>query len=495
MDNKKENFSKITPIKKKIVCCFLCLFVVICSTFSVFAGSISIQDGPFTVSVGTNFPVSVSLPAQETVSSSLVFGTFDLPCFTRLYLVCNDSAYWKKLSHFKFTFNINTIVSTGVFTSYPSGAQFTNNVRLNSFISDDLIVSVSGSKISSSVYQIDYDVFVLPVQNEQHRVDCGFSMYGNVLTAKTSAGVISLSANPSYSVIGTKFELGIADSDSNILNSISNSLKQLTSQAATDSTKLQQLISLTTSTNTLLTNLQHDLNSGFSDLDSSLGVLNGTIKTESGNIINAVNLNAQTVKQQLVTLQNTLVSSLEAINRTLILINNNIVTFDSNVYNAMRLLLAGLGGVDLGQDLQATNGRLQEIISNVQENWASIIEKGLDKIAPDTGALDDDMSNVSDSLDSISKGDLISGITGSANQDNAKTAFDTASSFFSGFGTKILYFNNRLMDIYNSLGDFRYVLIMTMVIGLITFIFKVGNTFMRSHSGGGKDINLPRKLR
>lgn len=475
MDYKKKNFCKIIPIKKKIVCCFLCLFVVFCGSFSVFAGSISIQDGPFTVSVGTNFPVTISLPAQQTVSTSLVSGEFDLPCFTRLYLVCNDSSYWKKLSHFKFTFNINTIVSTGVFTSYPSGAQFTNNVRLNSFVSDDLIVSVSGSKISSSVYQIDYDVFVLPVQNEQHRVDCGFSMYGNVLTAKTSAGVISLSANPSYSAIGTKFELGIADSDSNILNSISNSLKQLTSQAATDSTKLQQLINLTTSTNSLLT------------------TINSTLNSSTSIIVNKLDMESQEIQDSLKNLESSLLSSLNAINNTLILIKNGVIQLDNRLHYEFNWLFTILAGYTEG----TPDGKpASEIIEKLRDNWSEIISMGLDKVAPDTGALDNDMSNASSSLDSIQNGDLIAGITGSSNQDNAKTAFDTASSFFSGFGTKILYFNNRLMDIYNSLGDFRYVIIMTMVIGLITFIFKVGNTFMRSHSGSvGKDINLPRKLR
>lgn len=486
MDNKKENFGKIIPIKKKIVCCFLCLFVVFFSSFSVFADvKVSVQDGPYTVEVRTNLPFSVVVPAQLTSKEGQSFSEFNIPIFTQLLLTTNQSNDVGKLCHLYFYVNLN-INGPFLFDVYPSGAQFEHNIVTKSYLSNNCCVSVTSRSSSSTVKILQYDIWFLP-QNvgttERHLIDCGFSDVGTLTFSSTSSNISLSSSSPSFTAQGfSSYTLPVLGDNNSILSAMLVQLEDLNYQAGVSNDKLQQLISLTSSVYNILS------------------VINSQFGVQTNSINNKLDMESQEIQNTLDKLQSALLNSLNTINNTLILINNGITKLDTDLveffqdfHKSFSYFMSGMTGTTSYDSWQNS---LSNTVKNIQNNWASIIEKGLDKVAPDTGALDNDMSNASSSLDSIQKGDLISGITGSANQDNAKTAFDAASSFFSGFGTKILYFNNRLMDIYNSLGDFRYVIIMTMVIGLITFIFKVGNTFMRSHSGsGGKDINLPRKLR
>lgn len=484
MGNKKENFDKITPVKNKIVCCFLCLFVVFFSSFSVFADvKVSVQDGPYTVEVRTNLPFSVVVPAQLTSKQGQSFSEFNIPIFTQLLLTTNQPDDIGKLCHLYFYVNLN-INGPFLFDVYPSGAQFEHNIVTKSYLSNNCCVSVTSRSSSSTVKILQYDIWFLP-QNvgttERHLIDCGFSDIGTLTFSSTSSNISLSSSSPSFTAQGfSSYTLPVLGDNNSILSAMLVQLEDLNYQAGVSNDKLQQLISLTSSVNNILS------------------IINSQFSVQTNSINNKLDMESQEIQNVLEKLRSSVLDSLNTINNSLILINNGISKLDSDLLMSLTNFLGALGGSynwSVSDMLSGSPVVRDKIIKAIQDNWASIIEKGLDKVAPDTGAFDNDMSNVSNSLDSIQKGDLISSITGSANQDNAKTAFDAASSFFSGFGTKILYFNNRLMDIYNSLGDFRYVLIMTMVIGLITFIFKVGNTFMRSHSGGGKDINLPRKLR
>lgn len=484
MGNKKENFDKITPVKNKIVCCFLCLFVVFFSSFSVFADvKVSVQDGPYTVEVRTNLPFSVVVPAQLTSKQGQSFSEFNIPIFTQLLLTTNQPDDIGKLCHLYFYVNLN-INGPFLFYVYPSGAQFEHNIVTKSYLSNNCCVSVTSRSSSSTVKILQYDIWFLP-QNvgttERHLIDCGFSDIGTLTFSSTSSNISLSSSSPSFTAQGfSSYTLPVLGDNNSILSAMLVQLEDLNYQAGVSNDKLQQLISLTSSVNNILS------------------IINSQFSVQTNSINNKLDMESQEIQNVLEKLRSSVLDSLNTINNSLILINNGISKLDSDLLMSLTNFLGALGGSynwSVSDMLSGSPVVRDKIIKAIQDNWASIIEKGLDKVAPDTGAFDNDMSNVSNSLDSIQKGDLISSITGSANQDNAKTAFDAASSFFSGFGTKILYFNNRLMDIYNSLGDFRYVLIMTMVIGLITFIFKVGNTFMRSHSGGGKDINLPRKLR
>lgn len=484
MGNKKENFDKITPVKNKIVCCFLCLFVVFFSSFSVFADvKVSVQDGPYTVEVRTNLPFSVVVPAQLTSKQGQSFSEFNIPIFTQLLLTTNQPDDIGKLCHLYFYVNLN-INGPFLFDVYPSGAQFEHNIVTKSYLSNNCCVSVTSRSSSSTVKILQYDIWFLP-QNvgttERHLIDCGFSDIGTLTFSSTSSNISLSSSSPSFTAQGfSSYTLSVLGDNNSILSAMLVQLEDLNYQAGVSNDKLQQLISLTSSVNNILS------------------IINSQFSVQTNSINNKLDMESQEIQNVLEKLRSSVLDSLNTINNSLILINNGISKLDSDLLMSLTNFLGALGGSynwSVSDMLSGSPVVRDKIIKAIQDNWASIIEKGLDKVAPDTGAFDNDMSNVSNSLDSIQKGDLISSITGSANQDNAKTAFDAASSFFSGFGTKILYFNNRLMDIYNSLGDFRYVLIMTMVIGLITFIFKVGNTFMRSHSGGGKDINLPRKLR
>lgn len=488
MDNTKKNFAKITRIKKKIVCCFLCFFVVLFSSFFSYAGEVFVVDGPITAIVIDNFPFSYSFPTDVVSVDTGYRGVVkqSLPVFTGLHLVCNQSSFQNKLIHCSFRVNLNIAGSGPITSSYPAGSTFAHVLRSFSSIGDDFSVQVTVSPSSSNVYLVLYDCWFIAHSDSNFsrlRLDCGVEDdFTCTWTSSSFPSAIAQFVSSGYSYSPYDFSYVVIDnSETNILNAISSYLRTLSSQASVNNDSLQQLISLTTSTNNMLS------------------IINSQFGVQTNSINNKLDMESQEIQEALKNLESSLLASLNTINNILILINNGITKLDTDLidffqdfHKSFSYFMSGMTGTT-GYD--SWQNSLSNTVKNIQNNWASIIEKGLDKVAPDTGALDTDMSNASSSLDSIQKGDLISGITGSTNQDNAKTAFDTASSFFSSFGTKILYFNNRLMDIYNSLGDFRYVIIMTMVIGLITFIFRVGNTFMRSCSGGGKDINLPNKLR
>lgn len=482
MDNKKENFGKITSIKKKIVCCFLCCFFCCFNSFSAFADvKIPVQDGPYTVEVRTNLPFSVVVPAQSTSSSGQSFSEFDIPMFTQLLLTTNQASDIGNLCHLYFYVNLN-INGPFLFSTYPSGAQFQHNIITKSYLSDNCCVSVTARSSSSIVKSLQYDIWFLP-QNvgstERHLIDCGFSDVGTLTFSSTASNISLVSSSPSFTAQGfSSYTLPVLGDNNSILTAMLAQLEDLNYQAGISSDKLQQLISLTSSVNNMLS------------------IINSQFSVQTNSINNKLDMESQEIQDSLKALENAVVKSLTTINNTLILINNGIGKLDSDMVTWFNRFFSTFIGWDISSNPPVGSVNPGYLINSMKETWGEIIEKGLDKVAPDTDQFDDYRDNASGNLGLIENNELIKDITNGSNVSNASVAFEGANLFFSSFGTKILYFNNKLMEVYNSLGDFRYVIVITMVIGLITFIFKVGNTFIRSHSGsGGKDINLPRKLR
>lgn len=470
--------------------------MVLGNVSSVFAVTISVQDGPFTVNVGTSFPLSLNLPAKNTTTPSLYYSDYDMPCVTRLYFVCNDSSYWKKLSNFRFIFNINTIVGQGLFTSYPSGAQFSHSVRTDSFISERVFCSVATYYSTSNIAQVLYDCYVVPIQNESYVLDCGFSMYGNVRSTASSSGVIALVANPTLTPLNFQGFFGIYDSmhDSNILDSINGSIQSLLSYTVIDSSNLQRLVNLVMASNTLLTSINTAINNGFTGVNNNLVDINGHIVQFDKDMVAAITNQTTEIQTSITNLQTAVLKSLETINNQLILIKNGLVRLDYDLLNSFNFFLSALTGVqDNWSQLEFTVTNANRIIKNLQDNWSAIIEKGLDKVAPDTSKFDTEQEAASKQLADIGQSDLISGI---ADTSDADVAFNYFTSVFQGFHSKILLYNNLLQQVFNSLGNLRYVIYATMGVGLLGFFFRVGNTFIRSGSGGSsKSVSFPKKLK
>lgn len=466
-----------------MICCFLCFFVVLFNTFSVFADvNISVQDGPFTVNVRTALPFSIVVPALSSSKEGISYSEFDIPIFTQLYLVNNDSVNTNKLVHISFQINFN-INGAFIFSQYPSGAQFEHNVITKSFLGEDISVSCSVISSTSTVKNLLYDIWFIPHGNGNvaglYRSECGFSDKGTLTYNFVNSNISLVSSSPSFSVSGWKqYSLGVYSPDTNILQAMLVQLEDLNYQVGFSNDKLQQLISLTSSVNNMLS------------------IINSQFGVQTNSINNKLDMESQEIQDTLKSLENAVVKSLTTINNTLILINNGIGKLDSDMVAWFSRFFTTFIGWDPSSNPPVGSVNPGYLIDSMKQTWSEIIEKGLDKVAPDTGAFDSVRDEASGELGIIQNNELIKDMTNGSNVSNSSVAFEGANRFFSSFGTKILYFNNKLMEIYNSLGDFRYVIIMTMVIGLITFIFRVGNTFMRSRSGSsGKDINLPGKLR
>lgn len=484
MDNAEKTFSIFKNTKKKyIICCFLCFFIIFFSTNSFADVKVPVQDGPYTVEVRTNLPFSVVVPAQPTSKAGQSFSEFNVPIFTQLLLTTNTANDIGKLCHLYFFVNLN-INGPFLFSTYPTGAQFEHNIITKSYVDNNCCVSVTSRSggVGTAVKTLQYDIWFLP-QNvgttERHLIDCGFSDVGTLTFSSTASNISLVSSSPSFTAQGfSSYTLPVLGDNNSILSAMLVQLESLNYQAGTSNEKLQQLISLTSSVNNMLS------------------IINSQFGVQTNSINNKLDMESQEIQDTLKSLENAVVKSLTTINNTLILINNGIGKLDSDMVTWFSRFFTTFIGWDPSSNPPVGSVNPGYLINSMKQTWSEIIEKGLDKVAPDTGAFDSVRDEASGQLGIIQNNELIKDMTNGSNVSNSSVAFEGANRFFSSFGTKILYFNNKLMEIYNSLGDFRYVIIMTMVIGLITFIFRVGNTFMRSRSGSsGKDINLPGKLR
>lgn len=475
--------------------------MVLVDVFSVSAGSFFVSDGSQTIIIYTALPISGVFPCQPTSVTGNSFVDYDLVITDECIIRFNDVYNLDKFNHTIFYYDVdNAAGGYKFFTGYPSGSQFNSTYVTRSFVSQDCVVSVSQQAQNGNIVRLIYDCYCVPRSvgsMNQFTVSAGFSLSGSLSFASTSRSItLSLTANPPISgakSLGTTI-FPLQDANTSVLSNIAGAIASINSKISITNQDLQELISLTNTANTLLTALNTAINNGFTSVNNNLVDINGHIVQFDKDMVTAITNQTTEIQTSITNLQTAVLKSLETINNQLILIKNGLVRLDYDLLNSFNFFLSALTGVqDNWSQLEFTVTNANRIIKNLQDNWSAIIEKGLDKVAPDTSKFDTEQEAASKQLADIGQSDLISGI---GDTSDADVAFHYFTSVFQGFHSKILLYNNLLQQVFNSLGNLRYVIYATMGVGLLGFFFRVGNTFIRSGSGGSsKSVNFPKKLK
>lgn len=463
--------------------------MVLVDISSIFASVISVSDGPYTINIRTPAPLQFNFPVtHNTDNTGYVSGL--VPLTSAVTYVLNDSSYYGKIYYLRGYIPVNP-VGAFLFSGYPSGSSFTHSFISKSYISDSAVVSCASVANNSVSFLLYYDILFYTTSIIPTIVlDCGFTDDVSIVfpcDSSLSVASVVLGYNfPSF-VTESSTAIPVTGTYSNILSAMNTSLNSLNSKVSLTNDDLEQLVTLTTATNNLLNLINGHVVDGMGEISTQLNGINTDMNTFK-----------VTMQTEINELETSLLKSLSLINSQLVLIKNGLLTFRNNEMRSFLNLVSLLTGswpddAVISSDDKVTLD-INATVSRMKTYWAEIIAMGLDNVAPDTSDLSNEQESASQQLADIGNSDIIKNIGNTTDSNSALNSGLTG--FFNKFGTKVLIYNNLLQKVYDSLGDVTYVILATMAVGLLGFFFRVGNTFIRGSSGGGgKSINLPKKLK